>query len=91
MVQYRADTPESIEDIPERKAVEGRVGGVLIRIEEHLWALATRMDGQKVAEECDCRVPRLNGYVSPVHDTGQMPIVEQHIPRVVVVMTDNGR
>jgi hypothetical protein len=77
MVQYRADTSEPIHDIPERKVLEGRVGSALIRIEEHLWCVASWVDSQKVAEECHCCLPRLNGNVSPVHDTGQMPTVEQ--------------
>ena len=89
---YRTETPQSIEDIPKREIVERGFGCTLVGVEERLRCLASGVDGEKVAKECNRSLSGLNGDVGPVHDTGQTPAaIEQQVSRVVVVVTEDGR
>src|ERR1700722_8504469 len=90
VVQDRTNAPKPIQDVPERKVVKGRLPQSLVRVEKHLWGVPSGMDGQKVAEECDCSLAGFDGNVGPVDDAGQMVVFEQNIAGVVVVMTNDG-
>jgi hypothetical protein len=90
-VIYWAETSQSIQDIPKWEVIEGGLGCTLVSNEERIWGLASRVNGEKVAIECDGRVSGLNGYVGPIHDTRETAAVVQQVSRVVVVVAENGR